>query len=211
MKEKIILFDLDGVLVLSEDVHFKSWLLVLKQCGLKEELLSYDDVFGISDKTIAELVVKKTGNVLDPDLLCLLKKEIYLSNYVSLLKPPPGRDDFLKLCKDVFKMAVVSSATRSEITTVLKTQNIEHYFQFFIGFEDVRKPKPDPEPYLLALKKFNIVQPFKAIAIEDSQVGIASALSAGLKVYGFGGVSNERFPNVPFSKDYFSLKSKIFS
>ncbi len=76
------------------------------------------------------------------------------------------------------RLAVVSGAMRSEIDMVLRAAGLD-VFEVIVSAEDVRRGKPDPEGYLLALRRLRL-QAGEAVAIEDAPPGIAAAKAAGL-------------------------------
>jgi HAD superfamily hydrolase (TIGR01509 family) len=89
------------------------------------------------------------------------------------------------------RLAVVSGAMRSEIDMVLRAAGLD-VFEVIVSAEDVRRGKPDPEGYLLALRRLRL-QAGDAVAIEDAPPGIAAAKAAGLScVAVLGTVPRER-------------------
>ena len=76
------------------------------------------------------------------------------------------------------RLAVVSGAMRSEIDLVLEAAGLD-VFELIVSAEDVTRGKPDPEGYLLALRRLRL-QAGDAVAIEDAPPGIAAAKAAGL-------------------------------
>jgi HAD superfamily hydrolase (TIGR01509 family) len=89
------------------------------------------------------------------------------------------------------RLAVVSGAVRSEIEIVLRAADLD-VFEVIVSAEDVTRGKPDPEGYLLALRRLRL-QAADAVAIEDAPPGIAAAKAAGLScVAVLGTVPRER-------------------
>jgi beta-phosphoglucomutase-like phosphatase (HAD superfamily) len=77
-------------------------------------------------------------------------------------------------------MAVVSTSKRADFELIHRHRRIRQFFEFVLNIEDCAKAKPDPDPYLRALKRFN-AHPEEAVAIEDSSRGLGSAIAAGLR------------------------------
>ena len=89
------------------------------------------------------------------------------------------------------RLAVVSGAMRSEVDMVLRAAGID-VFEVIVSAEDVTRGKPDPEGYVLALRRLRL-SPADAVAIEDAPPGIAAAKAAGLScVAVLGTVPRER-------------------
>ena len=173
---KAIIFDLDGVLVNSKKVHLNALEEVLKNKGIvptKEELKS---AFGFAVEDNIQKICKTRG------LTCSLnewsdeKRKIVLEK-LRKIKPFPGTEEFLKYVKNKYKIAVASSSTLPEVEGALK--GLANYFDVMITREAVKKPKPNPEIYLLAAKKLN-VKPSECIAIEDSVAGVEAAKRSGM-------------------------------
>jgi beta-phosphoglucomutase len=78
-------------------------------------------------------------------------------------------------------VAIVSSAYWVEIETVLTGAGLTNHVNAVVSIEDVRRPKPDPACYLLGLQRLRLPSGARAIAVEDSAVGIAAAKGAGLQ------------------------------
>jgi beta-phosphoglucomutase len=88
------------------------------------------------------------------------------------------------------KMAVVSGAVRSEIDLVLDRAQLAQHFSVIVSADDITYSKPDPEGYLLAVKRLNqqfpdlSLQPHECLAIEDTFPGLQAAKQAGMQVVG---------------------------
>ena len=173
---KAIIFDLDGVLVNSKKVHLNALEEVLKSKGIiptKEEMKT---VFGFAVEDNIQKICKTRG------LTCPLKewsdeKRKIVLEKLRKIKPFPGTEEFLKYVKNKYKIAVASSSTLPEVEGALK--GLANYFDVMITREAVKKPKPNPEIYLLAAKKLN-VKPSECIAIEDSVAGVEAAKRSGM-------------------------------
>jgi beta-phosphoglucomutase len=88
-----------------------------------------------------------------------------------------------KLAKK-YPLAIASAALRDEIRWLLKRSGILSYFKVIVGAEDTKRSKPDPESYLLALKKLNKrkkILPEECLVIEDSIHGVEGTSRAGMK------------------------------
>jgi beta-phosphoglucomutase len=82
-----------------------------------------------------------------------------------------------------FPVAVVSAALRDEIEPVLRSAGILDLFSVVLSQDDVTRGKPDPQPYLLAAERLG-VPPDELLVFEDTDVGVASAKTAGARVVG---------------------------
>jgi beta-phosphoglucomutase-like phosphatase (HAD superfamily) len=182
MKYKAILFDMDGVLVLSEPLHYKAWQHVVDEFS-KDQILSEEDIIGVTDLSIAKEIIARTHTRLSVEELYQKKKVNFLQLLGDDLPTVDGRNLFLNTCINNTQMAVVSSSSREEIGAVLQAANISAYFKFYLGFEDTLLHKPDPEPYLKAMNLLQCI-PQDTLIIEDSPAGVESAKKSGADVVG---------------------------
>ncbi len=181
---KAIFFDLDNVLVFSEMLHFKAWQATVPQFGISPDDLQYQVMAGRSDGFQAKEIVKKYDLTISPNDLGKIKTThfLQLATQEGFLSPP-GRESFLKKSAQNYTVGLVSSSFNQVINHVIKNEKIASFFDFTIGYEDCPVHKPDPFPYLAALKKAN-VEPGQALVIEDSFSGVTAALKANIPVVG---------------------------
>jgi HAD superfamily hydrolase (TIGR01509 family) len=82
-----------------------------------------------------------------------------------------------------YPLAVASSGVRGYLETVLQRIGLRPYFGVLVSGEDVRRGKPDPEPYLLAAARLG-VPPAQCVVFEDAAVGVRAAKAAGMACIG---------------------------
>ncbi len=97
----------------------------------------------------------------------------------------PGLVGLVRKIQDRFKLAVVTTTSLANVTTVLKSVGLDAAFPLIIAREDVSRPKPHPEAYRKALLKLKI-RPTECVALEDSPSGLASAQAAGIRAIAVG-------------------------
>ncbi|MGH9631009.1 MAG: HAD family hydrolase [Bryobacteraceae bacterium] len=177
-----VLFDFDGVLVDSEPVHFSCWQEILKPFGV---LLDWDTYYanciGVSDRAMIESLCACFGPTVPFDRLWAQyprKKELFRARMQREFVFASEIIELLESLRD-YRLAVVSSSGRNEVEPVLESAGIRSRFQAAIFGEDVTRLKPAPDPYLLAMKRLNVQ---RALVVEDSDAGVASAHAAGLDV-----------------------------
>ncbi len=186
MSKRAVLFDFDGVIADTENVHIAAWertfaLLgwdvepeVCVRAAEQDDFAFLADVFlekGIEDGDVTGWIRRKQGITRE---LLASSPRIY-----------PGVRELVAALHGKATLAVVSGTWRENLTTVLDAAGLAGAFSLVLGKEDVGRPKPDPEIYQLALKKLN-VDANSAVAIEDSPTGLLSAKGAGLSVVAVG-------------------------
>jgi HAD superfamily hydrolase (TIGR01509 family) len=97
--------------------------------------------------------------------------------------PLPGAVDAVLRFARRAPMAVVSGASRVEVSDAIDGLGLRKHFQFLLGAEDYGRGKPDPEPYRSAMERLG-VSPGRCLVLEDAQPGIQSARAAGARVIG---------------------------
>ncbi len=181
MKKKALLFDFDGVLLDSEPLHFLAWTRLLEKLSIQDPSFIYEEVIGVSDLSLAEHFISHFSLKIPASELLERKREEFLLIMKNEPLKAPEEEAILATLKKDYILAVVSSSHSDEIEFVLKKLALRHFFSHIVAGNHVIHHKPDPEPYLKALKDLHL-KPTEAIVIEDSFPGMQSALGADLPV-----------------------------
>ncbi len=185
---KALLFGSIGSIVETSEIQRKSFNKAFKQYGLdwnwtKREYVSLLNKSGGKDRI--SRYAKKNKEIVNSTYLRNLKTKIF-NNYLkkNQLKLRPGVKNLILFCKkEKIKLAFVSSTSTNNINAILYSlRNSIHKKDFsFIGNSKlVKKFKPNPAIYLLALKKLKI-KANDCLAIEDTQESLNSAKRAKIK------------------------------
>ncbi len=194
---KAVLFDFNGVVIDDEALHEKLLLEVLLEENLRftsEEMEQFAP--GRTDRAALMDLCNLRERVLTPQALDAMihRKALAYEREINAMETLPIYDGVLKSIEALTaagcKLAVVSGALRSEIQLILKRSNLTEAFCFIVSAEDVKESKPEPDGYLLAMKKMDemfpdlMLKPENFLAIEDSFPGIRAAKAAGIGVVG---------------------------
>lgn len=176
-----ILFDFDGVVAETMLDNFKAWNLAFKDFGVNIDSLDYYLLEGMGRYEIAELLALKYKVDIQYVKQIVEKKEFnYKKN--NAFKYYKYIEDIFKFLKNNnVKIGLVTGASKSRINETLD-EKMKLYFDAIVTVDDVSKGKPSPEPYLVGLKKLN-TNLLNTIVIENAQIGIQSAKSAGMICY----------------------------
>jgi beta-phosphoglucomutase len=178
-----ILFDFDGVLLDSEPGHCACWAEVLAPVGVALEWEFYrEHCIGVDDREMLRMLATRSDPPRDWGELWALypaKKELFRARMAVSPLFEPSLDGFLGRLHGVYKLAVVSSSSTTEIAPILVAGGIRQHFDTLVGGEDVKHHKPAPDPYLLASERLGVRA---ALVVEDSEAGIASGRAAGFEV-----------------------------
>jgi beta-phosphoglucomutase len=182
---KLVLFDLDGVILDSEPLHDNAKKRILSEAGINEKLdLSWS--VGKPSHMLWTLMkdryhLKASEEELEQQQYNYIMEEVRNRQ----LPASKGLIELLAwLQENEICIGLVSSSWRSFVCTVLEHYNIRHYFKYVVAGDDVERKKPFPDGYLKALQSFHIGANH-TIAIEDSKTGSEAALSAQLKCIGY--------------------------
>ncbi|MDF2478069.1 MAG: hypothetical protein K0S24_3552 [Sphingobacterium sp.] len=183
-KLQAVLFDLDGTLIDSEYFYFKNWAPILKQEFDLE--ITYDDwIRDFAGHTLAHNVkrlVEDYGYDTTEEHMWKRTRAAYADSNMSDIELMPFAKDILTYLKaNNIRIGLVTSSYRSTVDTVLGKHELLDYFEFFVTRECVESPKPNPEPYRLALTKLDLPAEV-CLAIEDTITGSRSALEANLQL-----------------------------
>jgi HAD superfamily hydrolase (TIGR01509 family) len=185
---KAAIFDIDGTLVDSVDLHAKAWQEAFAKYGRE---IAFDDV---------RQQIGKGGDQLLPVFLTREQQEkygkkledyrgqLFKEKYVPLVKPFPRVRELLQRVKqDGKQIALASSAKSDEIETYKRIANIEDLVEEQASSEDAERSKPHPDIFQAALDRLRNVSPSEAVTIGDSPY---DCIAAGkLKILSIGVLS----------------------
>jgi beta-phosphoglucomutase family hydrolase len=181
---KGFIFDMDGVIIDSEPLHFELNRRIMRDFGLELP----DEVFipyvGITNEQMwSELIERYRLNTTIVELQekeALLKREVFQD-----LEPIKGIPELLaNLKKDGIAIGLASSSSREFIEMVLEKLQIRGYFQAVVSGRELTRSKPDPEIFLRTAELLN-VKPADCLVLEDSRHGVEAAKRAGMKCIAF--------------------------
>ena len=179
-----IIFDMDGLMINSEEITFLGYQKVMGNRGLTIDLDFYTTLLGKPIIDIYEVFYKKYGNDI-PIKKIINEVHDFVQNYFDINGVPlkAGLIDLLKYLKNHnYKTIIATSSTRERVEKILGNDgaNILKYFNDSICGDEVEKGKPNPEIFLKACNKLK-VKPDNAIVLEDSQTGILAAYNAKIR------------------------------
>lgn len=185
---KAVIFDMDGVIVDSEPVHFAADCKLLKdRFDIDLDYEYYREFIGSTVKKMWESFRKtyKLYGYTWEELSGMA--DMILENMISEKGYPEikGVSDIVKDLKGKgYVIAVASSSSMKAIINNLKTIGILEYFDAIVSGMEMENPKPAPDIFLKAAERLN-VNPRECIVIEDSRNGVSGAKAAGMACLGF--------------------------
>ena len=196
---KLIVFDLDGVLVETKKLHYEAFNKALRdvdtkyEITLEEHLSKYD---GLSTRKKLDLLGCEKGLSGMEFERIWMRKQLYTSQMLRELKSDDRIINVLsKLKNDGYTIAVASNSIRDSVKITLLKLGFLEYIDFYLSNEDVRHPKPHPEIYLRAIIESSS-SPKETLIIEDSIVGRKAANESGAYLMGINNPTDIIYENI---------------
>ena len=201
---KAVVFDLDGVLVSTDEMHFKAWSRLAREIGIttftKEDNMRQR---GVSRMASLEIVLEKSDRKFTDEEKSELaeRKNSYYCEMLKELTPKDVLDgalEFLKFLKKNNIKTAVGSASKNAPVILERTGLLDFLDAVSCGL-DVTKSKPDPEVFLVAAKKLGI-EPSDCLVVEDAHAGVEAAKNGNMYALAVGAAYGDKLAD-------FSMKS----
>ncbi|CAJ1313879.1 beta-phosphoglucomutase [Paenibacillus nuruki] len=189
MTIKAVIFDLDGVIVSTDQYHFEAWSKISEEEGIPFNETINHQLRGVSRMESLDIILQRaTKTYSDEEKLQLAeKKNEYYRQSLQHLSPSdllPGVEYTLKTLKqNNIKIAIGSSSKNTP--TILKQIGLDKEFDAIADGNDITRSKPDPEVFLLAATRLDIV-PEECLVVEDALAGVEAAIAGKMNVAAVG-------------------------
>jgi len=195
-KIKLIIFDLDGVLVEAKNIHYDALNEALGNeyaISWNEHLSTYD---GLKTTQKLQMLSEKKGLPIDDHKTIWEDKQKLTLKKLSELTPNEILIDLMRaLSESGYKLAVCSNSIRKTVLTVLSKLGIMEYMDLVISNEDVKNSKPHPEMYWKAISMMSCL-PEQTLIVEDSPYGLLAASRSKSHILRVKNPSEVRFKNI---------------
>lgn len=191
---KAVIFDLDGVLVTTDELHYQAWKRLAEQEGItgftREDNIRQR---GVSRMASLEVVLEKSSKKYSDEekkVLAEKKNDMYVKSLESLDKSAvlDGVFEFITYLKQRGIKLAVGSASKNTPMILEKTGLAKKFDAVSCGL-DTQKSKPDPEVFLIAADRLDI--PYsECLVVEDSDAGIEAAKAGGMYALAVGAAKN---------------------
>jgi beta-phosphoglucomutase len=184
-----VIFDLDGVLTDTAELHYQSWQRLMDEVGVPFDRRINEALRGLSRRESLETILgARSGEFAErqKEEIARRKNDEYLTRVVRMTPADllPGAGELLQtLRKRGAAVAVASSSKNAE--AVLDRLGIRPLLDVLVDGNDIERSKPDPEVFLRAAERLG-VPPARCVVVEDAASGVAAALAAGMRVVGLG-------------------------
>jgi HAD superfamily hydrolase (TIGR01509 family) len=185
-----VVFDLDGVLLQSEEVWDAVRERYVRERGGRYDKEVQRTMMGMSAPEWSAYLHEDAGVPDEPEAINHDVVELMLEAYRRELPLLPGAVAVVRRTAATFPLALASSSNRAIFEEVLRLAGLEECFSATVSSEEVARGKPAPDVYLEAARRLE-VPPERCAAVEDSHAGIRSAEAAGMRVVA---IPNSSYP-----------------
>lgn len=183
MTIKGVIFDLDGVIVSTDELHYNAWKHMADIEGIYFDKTINHRLRGVSRMASLEIILERSKKVYTKSekiRLATIKNDYYVESLKTITPNDllPGVLELLTILKDKnIKTAIGSSSKNAKL--ILKQIGLEQSFGAVADGNDISKSKPDPEVFLIAAEKLHL-KPNECMVIEDAVAGIIAANRANM-------------------------------
>jgi beta-phosphoglucomutase len=190
---KAVIFDLDGVIVTTDDCHYQAWKRMADEEGIYFDRVINERLRGVSRMESLAIILEKSARPYSEQQKREMaeRKNRY---YCELIKNLSSRDilpgvmEILKILKQKGVKIAIGSSSKNALL-ILKQVGLESCFDTVADGNDIKHSKPDPEVFLVAARKMG-VRPQDCLVVEDADAGIEAAKAGGMQVLGIGFAAN---------------------
>lgn len=191
MSEKIlgVIFDLDGVIVSTDNCHYLAWKRMADEEGIEFDRRINERLRGVSRMESLAIILEKAVKEYSEEekqALAARKNGYYVELIGSLTASDilPGAMETLNLLREKnIRIGIGSSSRNTPI--ILKQIGLDHFFDAVADGNAIKNSKPDPEVFLLGARLLDL-EPAHCLVVEDADAGVQAALAGGMRVLGVG-------------------------
>jgi beta-phosphoglucomutase len=192
MKFKGIIFDLDGVICFTDELHYLAWKKLSDRLGIYFDKEINNRLRGVSRMQSLEIILErsKTSYTQEEKELFAVEKNAYYVESLKLMSEKDVEEDVVATLKQLksngVKIAIGSSSKNAK--TILKRIGLIDMFDAISDGDNITRSKPDPEVFIKAAEYLGI-SPKDCLVVEDAEAGIDAGIAGGFKTAGLGGAS----------------------
>ncbi len=182
---KAFIFDLDGVLVHTDNLHYLAWKEIADKQGIEFNEEINNLLRGVSRMESLEIILRKSDKKYsqeEKNQLAEEKNNVY-KKYLETMSPndlDSGVLDSLNILKEKGYILAIGSSSKNAVT-ILDKLGIKAMFDVISDGNNIRNSKPDPEVFLYAATKLGL-SPEECYVVEDAVAGVTAGVNGGFKV-----------------------------
>ena len=192
---KGVIFDLDGVILSTDEYHYLAWKQLADKLNIPFDREKNNLLRGVSRMESLEIVLDGQEYSAEQKAEFAAEKNETYRALLSKMTPADVSDDVINTISTLksrgIKVAIGSSSKNTKF--ILERVNLTDEFDAIADGNDIKKSKPDPEVFLVAAKRIGL-EPSECIVVEDALAGIDAAVAGGFIPVAIGDAVNH--PNV---------------
>lgn len=175
-----LIFDMDGTLVDSGQLHQHTWSLTLEKYGIPIDAPLMRSLAGVPTKETLEILIRKFQCTVQASIEEMNAfKEQSVREHMHRFVRATELIEVVKKYHGIKPMAIGTGANTVEARMVLKQCGIEHLMDVVVGADQVENPKPAPDTFLRCAQLLG-VKPSQCVVFEDSRLGLQAAQNSGM-------------------------------
>lgn len=184
---KGVVFDLDGVLVSTDEMHYQAWARLAREEGIPFDRKQNERQRGVSRMESLEVLLERAGREYSPEEKREMaeRKNAYYRTLLETLSPEdtlPGARVMLSALRDRGIRIAIGSSSRNTPLILEKTALAAEVDAVADG-NDIKRSKPFPDVFLIAAERLGLA-PGSCLVVEDAPAGIEAGRRAGMAVFG---------------------------
>ena len=184
-----VIFDLDGVIVTTDDCHYRAWKRMADEEGINFDRSINERLRGVSRMDSLSIILERAGKLYTEAQKeeMAARKNRYYVDLISALTPEdilPGALEVVNTLKAKGIRVAIGSSSRNT-PVILRQIGLSNTFDAVSDGNQITHSKPHPEVFLLAAKRLQL-PPADCLVVEDADAGIEAALAGGMKALGVG-------------------------
>ena len=202
---KAFIFDLDGVIVSTDSLHYRAWKALADSEGIYFDEEINNRLRGVSRMESLEIILERaTRTYTDEEKVAMAEKKNGIYRELLQVLTPSDRlagvtETLDALRAKGYKLAIGSSSKNTPI--ILEKIGYSGYFDAISDGNNIKNSKPDPEVFLKAAE-FLQLQPDECFVVEDAEAGITAAKAGGFTAIGIGSAAED--PNADYAIQAFA-------
>lgn len=193
-----VIFDLDGVLVSTDEFHYRGWKQLADTCGIPFTRADNERCRGVSRMESLEVVLEKAESTYSDEQKAEMaeRKNRYYRQMLEQLTPADtlaGARQMLEALRYRGIATAIASSSRNA-GTIADAVGLRELVDVLVDGNDITRSKPDPQVFEMAAERLGVA-PEKCLVVEDAVAGVEAGLRAGMAVLGIG--TAEALPEAP--------------
>ncbi len=191
---KAVIFDLDGVIVSTDEYHYQGWQKLADEEGIYFDRKINDRLRGVSRMASLDILLERSERKYSDEekLKMADRKNGYYREFIRKLTPNdtlPGAMEVITALKDRGIRVAVASSSRN-CKTIMECIGQLDGFDAIVDGNDIQRSKPDPQVFTMAAERLGI-EPEHCLVVEDAEAGVEAGARAGMRVLAVGAAAGD--------------------